>query len=172
QDSSLTHSTLQLRATMSAIRHPCLIMGQCPSNFEGRNSQCKDNPCHQSNDERSSISNRGRFGIHSSSLEIRRGGWHPIGPESLSKYFRQSLILSISGCEKISSRSGAPSVKKLVTKLAKRNRHGARVSKSGSAASYMTPNHGEPWCFCNTTSRDSETGCGRSEIFSQPLSLQ
>ena len=23
---------------MSAIRHPCLIMGQCPSNFEGRNS--------------------------------------------------------------------------------------------------------------------------------------
>ncbi|VFN00033.1 MAG: hypothetical protein BECKG1743D_GA0114223_101642 [Candidatus Kentron sp. G] len=22
---------------MSAIRHPCLIMGQCPSNFEGRN---------------------------------------------------------------------------------------------------------------------------------------
>ena len=39
QDSSLTHSTLQLRATMSAIRHPCLIMGQCPSNFEGRNRQ-------------------------------------------------------------------------------------------------------------------------------------
>ncbi|VFM98825.1 MAG: hypothetical protein BECKG1743E_GA0114224_102111, partial [Candidatus Kentron sp. G] len=39
QDSSLTHSTLQLRATMSAIRHPCLIMGQCPSNFEGRNTQ-------------------------------------------------------------------------------------------------------------------------------------
>ncbi|VFM99421.1 MAG: NADPH:quinone reductase, partial [Candidatus Kentron sp. G] len=38
-DSSLTHSTLQLRATMSAIRHPCLIMGQCPSNFEGRNTQ-------------------------------------------------------------------------------------------------------------------------------------
>ncbi|VFN00117.1 MAG: hypothetical protein BECKG1743D_GA0114223_101705, partial [Candidatus Kentron sp. G] len=38
QDSSLTHSTLQLRATMSAIRHPCLIMGQCPSNFEGRNT--------------------------------------------------------------------------------------------------------------------------------------
>ena len=38
QDSSLTHSTLQLRATMSAIRHPCLIMGQCPSNFEGRNN--------------------------------------------------------------------------------------------------------------------------------------
>ncbi|VFM98056.1 MAG: hypothetical protein BECKG1743F_GA0114225_102895, partial [Candidatus Kentron sp. G] len=37
-DSSLTHSTLQLRATMSAIRHPCLIMGQCPSNFEGRNT--------------------------------------------------------------------------------------------------------------------------------------
>ncbi|VFM96914.1 MAG: hypothetical protein BECKG1743E_GA0114224_100982 [Candidatus Kentron sp. G] len=37
QDSSLTHSTLQLRAAMSAIRHPCLIMGQCPSNFEGRN---------------------------------------------------------------------------------------------------------------------------------------
>ncbi|VFM99620.1 MAG: hypothetical protein BECKG1743E_GA0114224_102693, partial [Candidatus Kentron sp. G] len=29
----------QLRATMSAIRHPCLIMGQCPSNFEGRNTQ-------------------------------------------------------------------------------------------------------------------------------------
>ncbi|VFN04322.1 MAG: hypothetical protein BECKG1743F_GA0114225_109173, partial [Candidatus Kentron sp. G] len=28
-----------LRATMSAIRHPCLIMGQCPSNFEGRNSK-------------------------------------------------------------------------------------------------------------------------------------
>ncbi|VFN06062.1 MAG: KR domain-containing protein, partial [Candidatus Kentron sp. G] len=27
------------RATMSAIRHPCLIMGQCPSNFEGRNTQ-------------------------------------------------------------------------------------------------------------------------------------
>ncbi|VFN00671.1 MAG: hypothetical protein BECKG1743E_GA0114224_103421, partial [Candidatus Kentron sp. G] len=27
-----------LRATMSAIRHPCLIMGQCPSNFEGRNT--------------------------------------------------------------------------------------------------------------------------------------
>ncbi|VFN06973.1 MAG: hypothetical protein BECKG1743E_GA0114224_111022, partial [Candidatus Kentron sp. G] len=25
-------------ATMSAIRHPCLIMGQCPSNFEGRNT--------------------------------------------------------------------------------------------------------------------------------------
>ena len=23
---------------MSAIRHPCLIMGQCPSNFEGRNT--------------------------------------------------------------------------------------------------------------------------------------
>ncbi|VFN01846.1 MAG: D-3-phosphoglycerate dehydrogenase, partial [Candidatus Kentron sp. G] len=39
QDSSLTHSTLQLRATMSAIRHPCLIMGQCPSNFEGRNTE-------------------------------------------------------------------------------------------------------------------------------------
>ncbi|VFM96968.1 MAG: fatty-acyl-CoA synthase, partial [Candidatus Kentron sp. G] len=38
-DSSLTHSTLQLRATMSAIRHPCLIMGQCPSNFEGRNTR-------------------------------------------------------------------------------------------------------------------------------------
>ncbi|VFM95016.1 MAG: DNA helicase-2 / ATP-dependent DNA helicase PcrA, partial [Candidatus Kentron sp. G] len=37
--SSLTHSTLQLRATMSAIRHPCLIMGQCPSNFEGRNTR-------------------------------------------------------------------------------------------------------------------------------------
>ncbi|VFN00806.1 MAG: hypothetical protein BECKG1743E_GA0114224_103531, partial [Candidatus Kentron sp. G] len=36
----------QLRATMSAIRHPCLIMGQCPSNFEGRNtlSQRKDTP--------------------------------------------------------------------------------------------------------------------------------
>ncbi|VFN04762.1 MAG: Sodium:alanine symporter family protein, partial [Candidatus Kentron sp. G] len=32
------HSTLQLRATMSAIRHPCLIVGRCPSNFEGRNS--------------------------------------------------------------------------------------------------------------------------------------
>ncbi|VFN02859.1 MAG: putative MFS transporter, AGZA family, xanthine/uracil permease, partial [Candidatus Kentron sp. G] len=29
---------LQLRATMSAIRHPCLIVGRCPSNFEGRNS--------------------------------------------------------------------------------------------------------------------------------------
>ncbi|VFN06030.1 MAG: hypothetical protein BECKG1743D_GA0114223_108033, partial [Candidatus Kentron sp. G] len=28
------------RATMSAIRHPCLIMGQCPSNFEGRNTFC------------------------------------------------------------------------------------------------------------------------------------
>ncbi|VFN05335.1 MAG: hypothetical protein BECKG1743D_GA0114223_107046, partial [Candidatus Kentron sp. G] len=42
QDSSLTHSTLQLRATMSAIRHPCLIMGQCPSNFEGRNSIPKE----------------------------------------------------------------------------------------------------------------------------------
>ncbi|VFN08062.1 MAG: hypothetical protein BECKG1743D_GA0114223_112633, partial [Candidatus Kentron sp. G] len=26
------------RATMSAIRHPCLIVGRCPSNFEGRNS--------------------------------------------------------------------------------------------------------------------------------------
>ncbi|VFN06753.1 MAG: hypothetical protein BECKG1743E_GA0114224_110644, partial [Candidatus Kentron sp. G] len=26
------------RAAMSAIRHPCLIMGQCPSNFEGRNN--------------------------------------------------------------------------------------------------------------------------------------
>ncbi|VFN07360.1 MAG: RHS repeat-associated core domain-containing protein, partial [Candidatus Kentron sp. G] len=39
QDSSLTHSTLQLRATMSAIRHPCLIVGRCPSNFEGRNTQ-------------------------------------------------------------------------------------------------------------------------------------
>ncbi|VFN04071.1 MAG: hypothetical protein BECKG1743F_GA0114225_108843, partial [Candidatus Kentron sp. G] len=39
QDSSLTHSTLQLRAAMSAIRHPCLIMGQCPSNFEGRNTR-------------------------------------------------------------------------------------------------------------------------------------
>ncbi|VFM95355.1 MAG: hypothetical protein BECKG1743F_GA0114225_100611, partial [Candidatus Kentron sp. G] len=38
QDSSLTHSTLQLRATMSAIRHPCLIVGRCPSNFEGRNN--------------------------------------------------------------------------------------------------------------------------------------
>ncbi|VFN06424.1 MAG: hypothetical protein BECKG1743F_GA0114225_112303, partial [Candidatus Kentron sp. G] len=25
--------------TMSAIRHPCLIMGQCPSNFEGRNNK-------------------------------------------------------------------------------------------------------------------------------------
>ena len=24
---------------MSAIRHPCLIMGQCPSNFEGRNKR-------------------------------------------------------------------------------------------------------------------------------------
>ena len=42
QDSSLTHSTLQLRATMSAIRHPCLIMGQCPSNFEGRNSCARE----------------------------------------------------------------------------------------------------------------------------------
>ena len=41
QDSSLTHSTLQLRATMSAIRHPCLIMGQCPSNFEGRNRMAR-----------------------------------------------------------------------------------------------------------------------------------
>ncbi|VFM99835.1 MAG: hypothetical protein BECKG1743E_GA0114224_102855, partial [Candidatus Kentron sp. G] len=30
---------IQLRATMSAIRHPCLIVGRCPSNFEGRNSQ-------------------------------------------------------------------------------------------------------------------------------------
>ena len=39
QDSSLTHSTLQLRATMSAIRHPCLIVGRCPSNFEGRNTK-------------------------------------------------------------------------------------------------------------------------------------
>ncbi|VFN08029.1 MAG: hypothetical protein BECKG1743D_GA0114223_112461, partial [Candidatus Kentron sp. G] len=43
QDSSLTHSTLQLRATMSAIRHPCLIMGQCPSNFEGRNTWIREN---------------------------------------------------------------------------------------------------------------------------------
>ncbi|VFN05260.1 MAG: hypothetical protein BECKG1743D_GA0114223_106942, partial [Candidatus Kentron sp. G] len=25
-------------ATMSAIRHPCLIVGRCPSNFEGRNT--------------------------------------------------------------------------------------------------------------------------------------
>ncbi|VFN06218.1 MAG: Group II intron, maturase-specific domain, partial [Candidatus Kentron sp. G] len=30
-----------LRATMSAIRHPCLIMGQCPSNFEGRNTMLR-----------------------------------------------------------------------------------------------------------------------------------
>ncbi|VFN07768.1 MAG: hypothetical protein BECKG1743E_GA0114224_112933, partial [Candidatus Kentron sp. G] len=44
QDSSLTHSTLQLRATMSAIRHPCLIMGQCPSNFEGRNTPLLPSP--------------------------------------------------------------------------------------------------------------------------------
>ena len=44
QDSSLTHSTLQLRATMSAIRHPCLIMGQCPSNFEGRNRKAPPLP--------------------------------------------------------------------------------------------------------------------------------
>ena len=42
QDSSLTHSTLQLRATMSAIRHPCLIVGRCPSNFEGRNTLERD----------------------------------------------------------------------------------------------------------------------------------
>ncbi|VFN04509.1 MAG: hypothetical protein BECKG1743E_GA0114224_107392, partial [Candidatus Kentron sp. G] len=27
------------RATMSAIRHPCLIVGRCPSNFEGRNTK-------------------------------------------------------------------------------------------------------------------------------------
>ena len=27
---------------MSAIRHPCLIMGQCPSNFEGRNTPLLD----------------------------------------------------------------------------------------------------------------------------------
>ena len=26
---------------MSAIRHPCLIMGQCPSNFEGRNNSAR-----------------------------------------------------------------------------------------------------------------------------------
>ncbi|VFM99726.1 MAG: hypothetical protein BECKG1743F_GA0114225_104221, partial [Candidatus Kentron sp. G] len=31
----------QLRATMSAIRHPCLIVGRCPSNFEGRNTVSK-----------------------------------------------------------------------------------------------------------------------------------
>ncbi|VFN05524.1 MAG: hypothetical protein BECKG1743D_GA0114223_107301, partial [Candidatus Kentron sp. G] len=30
--------------TMSAIRHPCLIMGQCPSNFEGRNTHEPLNP--------------------------------------------------------------------------------------------------------------------------------
>ncbi|VFN00902.1 MAG: hypothetical protein BECKG1743E_GA0114224_103614, partial [Candidatus Kentron sp. G] len=47
QDSSLTHSTLQLRATMSAIRHPCLIMGQCPSNFEGRNTLVTAGPALQ-----------------------------------------------------------------------------------------------------------------------------
>ncbi|VFM99029.1 MAG: hypothetical protein BECKG1743E_GA0114224_102251, partial [Candidatus Kentron sp. G] len=48
QDSSLTHSTLQLRATMSAIRHPCLIVGRCPSNFEGRNSKSKGKlPCNR-----------------------------------------------------------------------------------------------------------------------------
>ncbi|VFN02109.1 MAG: Sulfotransferase family protein, partial [Candidatus Kentron sp. G] len=29
-------------ATMSAIRHPCLIMGQCPSNFEGRNTKVRE----------------------------------------------------------------------------------------------------------------------------------
>ncbi|VFN03696.1 MAG: hypothetical protein BECKG1743D_GA0114223_105032 [Candidatus Kentron sp. G] len=27
-----------IRLPWSAIRHPCLIMGQCPSNFEGRNT--------------------------------------------------------------------------------------------------------------------------------------
>ncbi|VFN03376.1 MAG: hypothetical protein BECKG1743F_GA0114225_107932, partial [Candidatus Kentron sp. G] len=32
------------RATMSAIRHPCLIMGQCPSNFEGRNNESTREP--------------------------------------------------------------------------------------------------------------------------------
>ncbi|VFN05601.1 MAG: hypothetical protein BECKG1743F_GA0114225_111021, partial [Candidatus Kentron sp. G] len=32
-------------ATMSAIRHPCLIMGQCPSNFEGRNTLKSANHC-------------------------------------------------------------------------------------------------------------------------------
>ncbi|VFM98680.1 MAG: hypothetical protein BECKG1743F_GA0114225_103374, partial [Candidatus Kentron sp. G] len=41
------HSTLQLRATMSAIRHPCLIMGQCPSNFEGRNTLVTAGPALQ-----------------------------------------------------------------------------------------------------------------------------
>ena len=50
QDSSLTHSTLQLRATMSAIRHPCLIMGQCPSNFEGRNTRASRSYDNDNND--------------------------------------------------------------------------------------------------------------------------
>ncbi|VFN02334.1 MAG: hypothetical protein BECKG1743D_GA0114223_109692 [Candidatus Kentron sp. G] len=39
---------------MSAIRHPCLIVGRCPSNFEGRNSRptgrnCKTRPLIRSN---------------------------------------------------------------------------------------------------------------------------
>nr|VFK15051.1 MAG: hypothetical protein BECKFM1743B_GA0114221_103511 [Candidatus Kentron sp. FM] len=36
----------------------------------------------------------------------------------------------------------------------KRDWQGAKVPKSGSVASYMTPNHDEPWCFCNAASRD------------------
>ena len=44
----------------------------------------------------------------------------------------------------------------------KRDWQGASVSKlgpkSGSVASYMTPNHDKPWCFCNAASRDLGIG--------------
>nr|VFJ63111.1 MAG: hypothetical protein BECKFM1743A_GA0114220_103243 [Candidatus Kentron sp. FM] len=48
-------------------------------------------------------------------------------------------------------------------RLAKRDWQGARVSKLGpKSASYMTPNHGKPWCFCNAASRDlGATAAGR-----------
>ncbi|VFN01961.1 MAG: hypothetical protein BECKG1743E_GA0114224_104592 [Candidatus Kentron sp. G] len=34
---------------------------------------------------------------------------------------------------------------------------------------YMTPNHGEPWCFCNAAERDSGTAAVGRVILSQPL---
>nr|VFJ55110.1 MAG: hypothetical protein BECKFM1743C_GA0114222_101511 [Candidatus Kentron sp. FM] len=45
-----------------------------------------------------------------------------------------------------------------LTRLAKRGWQGAQASKSGSVASYMTPNHGKPWRLRNTASRDLGIG--------------
>ncbi|VFM98759.1 MAG: cobyrinic acid a,c-diamide synthase, partial [Candidatus Kentron sp. G] len=47
--------------TMSAIRHPCLIVGRCPSNFEGRNTMAGLLPGHATMQDR--LVNLGRHEV-------------------------------------------------------------------------------------------------------------